>query len=194
MKLFGTTTSPYTRKIRILTAAAGLPIELVDTRTDAGAGGLAAVAPLGKVPTLVADDGQVIPDSGLIADWLWAGHEPALRAAGFRLDPLDFADRALGVAVEGALDAAINRFYLLRDGFDERAYVARQRDRTETTLDWLDGRLRFERPVGAACLALGCALDWMVFRAVGDLCRRPGLVAFRGAWTASGIGAGTEPG
>jgi hypothetical protein len=37
----------------------------------------------------------------------------------------------LRLVVEGALDAAINRFYLRRDGFAETGYVARQRDRVE---------------------------------------------------------------
>jgi glutathione S-transferase len=197
VRLLGTTTSPYVRKVRILAAAAQLPFELVDTRHDAGADLLARLAPVGKVPVLLIGDGdspEVLPDSSLIAQRLWVTHQPALRAAGFLLDPEMWEERALQVVVEGCLDAAINRFYLLRDGFAETGYLARQRDRLEATLAWLDGRLTFRRPCGAATLSLGCALDWMVFRGVVDLARFPGLTAFREAWTASGIGAGTEPG
>jgi hypothetical protein len=34
----------------------------------------------------------------------------------------------------------------------------------------------------------------MAFRAMADVSRYPRLAAFRDAWHASGIGAGTEPG
>jgi glutathione S-transferase len=192
VKLYGTPTSPYTRKVRILAAAAKLDFEMIDTRTDAGAAALLVASSLGKVP-IIEVDGKVIPDSGVISGWLWAHHGEALRAAGFELDPADLDDHITTVIVEGALDAAINRFYLRRDGFEDRAYVARQRDRVEATLGWLDGRITFDRPLTTARLTLGCALDWMVLRQVVDLARFPQLAAFRDAWTASGVGAATAP-
>jgi glutathione S-transferase len=179
----------------VLLNAVGRGYDLVDTRTDAGAAALAEVAPLRKIPVLVAGgaDGAVLPDSSLIAGWLWATEQAALRAAGWDLDPQAFADRALQVTVEGALDAAINYRYLRLDGFDDTGYIAKQRLRVERVLTWLDGRVAFKRPLGAAALSLGCGLDWIVFRDVVDLPRWPGLSAFREAWTASGVGTGTEP-
>jgi glutathione S-transferase len=197
LRVLGTTTSPYTRKVRILAAAAGAPFDFIDTRQPIGAALLARVAPLGKVPALMAGDGDdalVLPDSSLISHWLWARHAATLRAAGFVLDPEAWHDRALQIAVEGALDAAINRFYLLRDGSHDGGYVTRQGERVATTLAWLDAHVTFGLPCTFATLSLGCALDWMVFRKVGDVARYRGLVAFREAWAASGIGAGTEPG
>ncbi len=202
--LYGSTTSPYTRKVRILLRAAGLSPTFVDTRSEEGATALARLAPLGKIPVVerLGDGGanapkpRVISDSGVIATWLWTHHAPALRAAGFEVAPADvWSDHELVVVIEGALDAAINRFYLLRDKLPDQGYVTRQRDRVETTLTWLDGRMpAFARPLSAASLSLGCALDWIVFRAAADLARFPRLVAFRAAWAASGVGAGTEPG
>jgi glutathione S-transferase len=201
VRLFGTTTSPYTRKVRILTRAAALDAPLVDTRTAEGADALARVAPVGKVPTIelteaeAAGGPRVLPDSGLITAWLWSRHAPALRAAGFDLSPDDWADRERLVVVDGALDAAINRFYLLRDKLPDQGYVTRQAERVATTLTALDARMpAFARPLGAASLSLGCALDWMTFRQMADVSRYPRLAAFRAAWHTSGIGAGTEPG
>jgi glutathione S-transferase len=197
MKLYGTPTSPYTRKIRILVRAAGLDVPLVDTRTEAGADGLARIAPLGKVPVLELDAGaspRALPDSGLIAAWLWAHHAPALRAAGFDVSPDAWVDRELTIVVEGALDAAINRFYLLRDKLPDQGYVTRQAERVVTTLTALEARMpAFARPTTGAALSLGCALDWMVFRNAADLTPHARVRAFHAAWTASGIGAGTEP-
>jgi glutathione S-transferase len=197
VRLLGTTTSPYVRKVRILATAAQLPFELVDTRGEAGAALLKEVSPLGRVPVLLLGEGletQVLPDSALIASWLWTHHQPALRAAAFDLDPELWNDRAMQMVAEGALDAAVNRFQLLRDGSPDTGYVTRQRERVEGALAWLDGRVTFRRPCGFAELSLGCALEWMAFRNVVDLGRWPGLLAFREAWTVSRIGAGTEPG
>jgi glutathione S-transferase len=194
MQLLGTTTSPYTRKVRILLKAVGRAHDFIDIRTEAGAALLARVAPLGKIPVLVTDGGGgVVPDSSLITNWLWATEAPAFAAAGWNLDPADWPDRALQVVVEGALDAAINHRYLRLDGFSDAGYIAKQRQRVERTLTWLDGQIAFRRPLGAAALSLGCALDWIAFRNVVDLPRWPALAAFRDAWTSSGIGAGSEP-
>jgi glutathione S-transferase len=194
MRLLGTTTSPYTRKVRILLKAVGGAHEFIDIRSDTGAALLGEVAPLGKIPVLVTDDGGgVVPDSSLITNWLWATQAPALAAAGWSLDPADWPDRALQVVVEGALDAAINHRYLRLDGFSDAGYIAKQRQRVERALTWLDGRITFRRPLGAAALSLGCALDWIGFRNVVDVTRWPALAAFRDAWTASGVGAGSEP-
>jgi len=194
MKLLGTTTSPYTRKVRILLKALGQAHDLVDTRTDAGAAALAGASPLGKVPVLVVDgEPGALPDSSLITNWLWATREAELRAAGFRLDPNDWAERRLQEVVEGALDAAINFRYLRLDGFSEAGYIAKQRARVDRTLGWLDGRIAFTRPLGLAALSLGCTVDWIAFRNVVDLAQWPALAAFRDAWQSSGVGAGSEP-
>jgi glutathione S-transferase len=202
LKVYGTTTSPFTRKIRILGQAAGLDVTLVDTRTEEGAAAVARIAPLGKVPVaeVPATGGPiVVPDSGLIAAWIWAHRGFALRAAGFAKaapeSDADWAERELELVVEGALDAAVNRFYLLRDQLPDQGYVTRQRDRVDTTLAWLDARMPpFARPVTPPVLALGCALDWIVFRNAADVARHRRLMAFREAWHASAVGAGTEPG
>jgi glutathione S-transferase len=193
-RLLGTTTSPYTRKARVLLRAIGQPYELIDIRTDEGAAALKEVAPLGKIPILLEDEaGTVVPDSTLIASWLWAKESAALQVAGWDLDPQAFADQALRSVVEGALDAAINHYYLRRDGFSETGYIAKQRQRVDRVLTWLDQRMEFRHPIGSAALSLGCALDWIVFRNVLELERWPSLTAFRGSWKASGVGDGTEP-
>ncbi|MDB4982204.1 MAG: gst [Myxococcales bacterium] len=197
MNLYGTPTSPYVRKARILVRAAGLDVTFVDTRTAPGASALARLSPVGKVPVLERGEGEtphVLADSGVIASWLWAHHAPALRAAGFVVVPDDWAERERLVLVEGALDAAINRLYLLRDGLPDKGYVTRQGERVVTILAALEASLpAFSRPLATSALTLGCALDWMVFRKLTDPRRTPRLGAFYDDWLASGVGAGTEP-
>jgi glutathione S-transferase len=194
MRLLGNTTSPYTRKVRILLNALRKRYEFVDTRTEEGAAALMEVAPLEKIPVLLSDaEPRVLPDSSLIASWLWATEEAGLRAAGFHLDGGDFADRALQEVAEGALDAAVNYRYLRQDGFADAGYIAIQRQRVERVLTWLESRSVFRRPIGLAALSLGCALDWIAFRDAVDFARWPRLTAFREAWVSSGVGVGTEP-
>ncbi len=195
MRLLGNTPSPYVRKVRIVLNAVGLPVEFVDTNTDVGAATLAAVGPLHKYPVLLMEGSasMVLPDSSLIVNWLWERYAQILRPAGWNFDPQRWEDRTLQVEVEGALDAAINRFSLRRDGLEDKGYLLKQRDRVERTLDSLNGRVVFERPLGHAALSLGCALDWFVFRQITDLSTRPGLLAFRKAWLDAGIGRDCEP-
>jgi glutathione S-transferase len=193
MRLLGTTTSPYTRKARVLLNAIGRPYEFLDIRGEAGAAALKSAAPLGKIPVLIAEDGAIVPDSSLISAWLWAKEAPALRQAGWDLDPHAFADRALQTVVEGALDAAINHRYLTLDGFVETGYIAKQRERVERVLTWLDQRITFKQPLGASALSLGCTLDWIAFRDVLEIERWPALASFRKSWMDAGVGDGTEP-
>ena len=72
MLLLYSNTSPYSRKVRLVVAEKGLtarveqrvcnPFENVPVLSDAN--------PLGKVPTLITDDGQVIYDSPVICEYL----------------------------------------------------------------------------------------------------------------------------
>ena len=68
MKLFFTPTSPYARKIRILLREKGMHCEEVQPSLNDAT--LSALNPLGKVPTLVADDQAVMFDSVVISDYL----------------------------------------------------------------------------------------------------------------------------
>ena len=77
MKLFYTPNSPYARKIRILLREKGLACQEVQpTLNDAA---LSALNPLGKVPTLVADDQTAMFDSVVISEFLELIHpEPCM--------------------------------------------------------------------------------------------------------------------
>ncbi|HEU4734756.1 MAG TPA: glutathione S-transferase N-terminal domain-containing protein, partial [Kofleriaceae bacterium] len=69
MRLFGTTTSPFTRRVRIVAAEIGEPIEWVDTATEAGQAALRELSPIRKVPVAIVD-GRTLFDSRAIVDWL----------------------------------------------------------------------------------------------------------------------------
>lgn len=164
MKLYGTTTSPFVRRVRVVAAEAGVEYAMINTAPDDGQAALRKVSPVWKVPVAEVD-GRVILDSRVIIDWItttrgWGGLTP----------PRDrWADANLVNSIDGALDSAIQVFYLRRDGLDVTTLpgAQRQRDRIAAIFDWLGGELdagRFGGEPGLAEVSLVCTLDWMEFR------------------------------
>ncbi len=164
MRLYGTTTSPFVRRVRIAAAEAGLTVDLVNTASDDGQAALRQVSPIWKVPVAEAD-GRVLYDSRVIIDWI-----TTTRGWGRLAPPRDrWLDANQLNAIDAALDSAIAVFYLRRDGLDvtELAFAHRQSDRATAVFDWLDGERRagrFGAALGLAELSLVCTLDWMEFR------------------------------
>ena len=74
MKLFFAALSPFVRKARMAAMELGLDkkIELVTVATTpvAMSAELAKVNPLGKLPALVTDDGDLLFDSAVIVEYL----------------------------------------------------------------------------------------------------------------------------
>jgi glutathione S-transferase len=164
VKLFGTTTSPFVRRVRIVAAEIGAHLELINTATEDGQAQLRKVTPIWKVP--VAEiDGRMLFDSRTIIDWL-----TTTRGWGRLAPPHDrWAQANLINAIDGALESAIQVFYLRRDGMPvgEMAFAKKQHDRITAIFDWLGAELaagRFGHEAGLAEISLVCALDWMEFR------------------------------
>ena len=72
MRLLGSKTSPFVRKVRVVAAELGLTDRIAFEELDPHAGppALGGVNPLHKVPVLVTDDGTVLHDSPVIAEYL----------------------------------------------------------------------------------------------------------------------------
>ncbi|OAJ69393.1 glutathione S-transferase [Methylobacillus sp. MM3] len=106
MKLFITPTSPYARKVRVVLAEKHIECELVTVPSLAAPDSpVPAYNPLGKVPTLVLDDGTSYYDSVVIVDYL--DHKTPVA----RLIPQDNSHRALvrrwEALADGVCDAAV---------------------------------------------------------------------------------------
>ncbi len=180
MKVYGTRTSPYVRRVYVVALELGLPVALVDVSGDAGQAALRSVSPIWKMP--VAEiDGEVIWDSHAIVDYLMErhGHGPLRPIAGH------WRESNLMHAIDGALDSAINVFYLKRDGIDvsKIPYMVKQQERVRNALDWLSRELRDDHftddpRFGLSELALYSALDWMRLRQAHPVADSPVLSAF----------------
>ena len=168
MKLVASLTSPYARKIRVALAEKSLPFELevdipwlADTRVP-------GYNPLGKVPALVADDGEVWFDSPVIAEYLDTLAGPALLPAD-RLAALPV--RQAEALADGITDAAVAAFL---EGMrpaerQDPASIERQLGKIHRGLAALEQRLAQRKGLGGEALtiadiAAGCTLGYLDFR------------------------------
>ncbi|MEZ4398417.1 MAG: glutathione S-transferase family protein [Kofleriaceae bacterium] len=164
MKLYGTTTSPFVRRVRAVCAELDVAYDLVNTAHDDGQAELRALTPIWKVP-IAEVDGRLLFDSRVIIDWLTTtrGYGP-LRAPRDRWHEANLLN-----AIDAALDSAVSLFYLKRDGLDPMtvAFGPRQVERVAAIFEWVAGELPAydaARGLGLAELSLVCTLDWMDFR------------------------------
>jgi glutathione S-transferase len=176
--VYGTQTSPYVRRVRVVAHELGLAHELIDSSSDSGQAELRRRSPIWKVPAAELD-GELVFDSRVICELLVARHGAGSLAPVERLGDMN----AITV-VDGALDSLINCFYLAKDGVDSNAvaYLRKQKQRAASALTWLDaqmhdGWLSADRSFGLPEIALATAAAWMRFRDTYPIEQHPGVLA-----------------
>ena len=70
MKLIGSTTSPYVRKVRVVMAEKKLEYSFVTEDVWAESTTISSANPLGKVPCLIMEGGEALFDSRVIVEYL----------------------------------------------------------------------------------------------------------------------------
>ncbi|MDW6840665.1 glutathione S-transferase N-terminal domain-containing protein, partial [Escherichia coli] len=73
MKLVGSYTSPFVRKLSILLLEKGITFEFINELPYNADNGVAQFNPLGKVPVLVTEEGECWFDSPIIAEYIEPG-------------------------------------------------------------------------------------------------------------------------
>ncbi|MFT3930866.1 MAG: glutathione S-transferase [Spongiibacteraceae bacterium] len=169
MKLIGSLTSPFVRKIRIALIEKNIPFELViDPPMEAGTN-VPNYNPLGKIPVLIADDGSIWYDSDLLIEYLEVNYPQV---------PLLPQDRGAALPVrqtlkliDGIADAGVLIYLEKRRAAEKQdpAWVARQRGKIERGLAALDTMAKAKsylhnNTFTAADIALGCIVLWLDFR------------------------------
>lgn len=184
MKLRYSPTSPYVRKVNATAIETGLRdrLEWIPTNAWDPADDLPTVNPLGKVPALITDEGEVLYDSVVICEYLDSVH------GGARLFPPEGPARwralKLHALADGMLDASVLRLVehsrrpkeLFWPEWDDRqkGKVDRALDALEAHVDLLEG----SPDIGK--IAVGCALGYLDFRFPAEDWRgsRPRLAAW----------------
>lgn len=180
MKLRFSPISPYVRKVCVVAHETGLfgRLELTATNVWAADTDIGRDNPLGKVPALTTDGGEVLFDSPVICEYLDSLHDGAKlfpAAGGARWTAL----RRQGLA-DGILDAALLRLLEGRRTETERSagWLERYRAAIGRGVDALEDEAA---DLGGAMtighIAIACALGYLDFRFSGDNWRqgRPAL-------------------
>ncbi len=169
MKLFASPASPYTRKVRIVLAEKHIDCNIENVDVQPAENAINAHNPLGKIPTLVLDDGTALYDSRVIVEFLDNASPIA------RLIPEDNRERV-----------AVRRWEALADGVLDAGILVRYeslRPKNEQSEDWTGkqaarmrrGLAQMQADLGdkpwcqgdrytLADIALGCCLGWIGFR------------------------------
>ena len=180
MKLRHSPTSPYVRKVMVTAIETGLDgrIETVPTSVWDPATDIAGDNPLGKVPALITDGGEVLYDSPVICEYLDSLHD------GAKLFPPSGGARWTALRrqalADGILDAAVGRLLEGKrpDGERSDAWMARLATTIGRALDAFEDEadaLGDAATIGH--VAIGCALGYLDFRFADDHWRsgRPAL-------------------
>ncbi len=174
MQLLASPFSPYSRKVRVVLAEKRIECELQTVDVAPAENPVNPHNPLGKIPTLLLDDGTALYDSRVIVEFL-DNVSPFSR-----LIPDDNRDRV-----------QVRRWEALADGVLDAGLLVRYeslREKNEQSRIWSDKQLarmhRGMRQMAAdlngrawchgdryslADIALGCCLGWLDFRRPGEL-------------------------
>jgi glutathione S-transferase len=170
MKLIGSHTSPFVRKVRIVMAEKKIDCELVLEDVWASDSKIHEYNPLGKVPCLILDDGEAVFDSRVICEFV-----DTLTPVG-KLLPQERRERTEVRCWEALADGILEAAVLIR-------LESTQRDESQRSESWLarqrlkvdDGLRAMARGLGSkqwcsanrfslADIACGCALGYLDFR------------------------------
>src|SRR4051812_19214023 len=172
MKLIGSTSSPYVRKVRVVMAEKKLDYHFVEEDVWSAETSIMQSNPLGKVPCLVMEGGEALFDSRVIVEYL-----DTLSPVGKLIPPV------------GRERAEVKTWEALADGVLDAAILARLeanwagRTKAQRSQAWIDRQLAKinaslkamsqglgEKPFCAgiylslADISVGCALGYLDFR------------------------------
>jgi glutathione S-transferase len=173
MRLIGSPTSPYVRKVRVVLAEKKLDYQFVVANVWEDEALVSGANPLGKVPCLVMEGQDAVFDSRVIVDYL-----DTLSPVG-KLIPPPGRDRIEVKTWEALADGLLDAAILARleqtwpgraEGERSAAWIARQMGKVGRALDAMEAGLG-DKPWCAggvhptlADFAVGCALAYLDFR------------------------------
>ena len=169
MKLIGTLTSPYVRKVRIVLAEKKIDYEFAIDSPWTPESNVPDVNPLGKVPVLVLDDETMLFDSRVISEYL------DNVAPNNKLMPAPNRERTevkrWEALADGICDAAALVFLERKRPADRQSadWIARQENKIIRGLDYMSEQLGentwcMGTHLSMADIASCCALGYLAFR------------------------------
>ena len=172
MKLIGSLTSPYVRKVRVVLAEKKLEFQFVEEDVWSKDSTISTANPMGKVPCLIMEGGEAMFDSRVITEYL-----DTMSPVG-KLIPASGRERAevktWEALADGLLDASIAaRLEATWTGRTDAqrcsAWIDRQMDKIHASLAAMERGLG-DKPfcsgvhLSLSDVAVGCALGYLDFR------------------------------
>ena len=168
MILYGSTTSPYVRKVRVAAIELGIGGQIELTPPESSGTVLnpnsAGTNPVAKVPTLIMEDGTGLFDSRIIMRYLDEKAGGSLYPAG------DWAMQRRESIAEGMIDASLLvRFEGALRPEDKQwdGWVEAQSSKINGTLAALEAEADTLARLDAAAIGTACALGYLDFRFSG---------------------------
>jgi len=174
MKLFGSTSSPFVRRLRLFLATHPYEFVTLNIFEAADRALLTRLNPTHKIPML-QDEQQVVFDSGVIYRYL---------ADKLHVIPLTWCQENTLTTINAANDSLVELLLCKRSGFnveEDKLFFKLQRDRVSATLQVLNEKVSAGEfsAWNYLSISLYCLVDWILFRELVDLSKYPALVAFR---------------
>jgi glutathione S-transferase len=188
MQLFGSTTSPYVRRLRIFMQDIPYDFQAVDIFNSRDRAEIQHDNPTLKIPML-KDGQQTILDSGVIYHYLLQKFERPL---------LTWDEQNLLTSIDAANDSLVQLLILGRSEIDtscDKLYFRIQRER----LDLVFAHLNEHANEGAfdewnyLSISLFCLLDWVQFRELHTISAFETLIKLHAQWSQMAISQETDP-
>jgi glutathione S-transferase len=176
MKLYGTTTSPFVRRVRIVAAERMVTCTLLDVNQAEHQATMRTLSPIWKVPVAVLDDDRVVYDSRVIIAELCATGWGPMRSPPTEPRARVQEENLLNL-IDEATHALVRNFYLKRDGGSlDLPMAVKDQGRALAILQHIDAHAELdEQAWGRPELALATSLDWIGFRNLLDAAMLHGL-------------------
>lgn len=168
-KVLYSSASPYSAKVRMAAAYAGIALDAVPTETGAEPAELLAANPLGKIPVLIADNGETVFDSRVITQYLnrLSGNALFPRNAEKRLE----AERLEALA-DGICDCLLAHVYERRARPEEKVHspwLDKQWSKVTRALEVLNANPpKLPKKITAGQIALRATIGYMDLRFAGQ--------------------------
>lgn len=174
MQLYGSTSSPYVRRLRLLLTNYEHEFISLNIFESADRARLIAINPARKVPMLL-DGEQVIFDSNVIYRYL---------AQKYLLSPLSWPQENQLTLINAVNESLVELLLCKRSGFDvtsDKLFFNLQHERVQAVLAVLDHQVQQGDFADWDYLAISlyCLIDWICFRELVDLSPFPALLQFK---------------
>jgi glutathione S-transferase len=188
MKLYGSQTSPYVRRIRLLLADTALEFIKMDIFSGKDRDTLAALNPTLRIPML-KDNEQIIFDSGVIYRYL---------AAKLGIAALSWYQENQLTLINAVNDSLVMLLQCARSGFDcndDKLFFNLQRERVAASMYVLEQQAANNEFAtwDYVAMALYSLVDWSLFRELMELDDYPALLQFVGQNNAKAGVAASDP-